>query len=163
MDSIQNHIKAHYTDYALASVLGYIIWETTAYIFLDANYGTTQKSAFKQTMNDFLWGCACETDNPVLHSLGDMTKGSKYFFIRGKEYNDIYRKKCLITNYHIAHFLMYMVFGFLFPNIIPELIVVSSLFEVFEYYYCNCEDIMDIVYNVVGLYVGKYIREKMCQ
>lgn len=161
MDIIKQHVYNNYGEYIGASILGLIIWKITAYIFLDENYNSTEKSAFVETMNNFLWGCAYESDNPSLHQLGDMTKGSKYFFIRGEQYNDIYRKKCVVTNYHIAHFFMYVIFGFLFPNIFWELVVASSIFEIFEYYYCNCEDVMDVFYNVMGLYLGKYLREKM--
>lgn len=155
---ISTKLSANCQDYIYASILAIIIWKTTEYIFLDDKYQNKNNSKLKKYLNDLLWSCTYETDNKVLQNIGDMTKGKKYFFIRGEEYNDIYRKKCFLTTYHVAHFLMYVIYGFLFPAIFYEIFVVSTLFEIFEYYYCNCEDIMDVLYNFIGLVVGYNLR-----
>jgi len=85
--------------------------------------------------------------NLYLNSITSRTRGNNYFLT----IND---NTCFITTWHIIHLLQYIYLGFFFPSYYVILIVLGILFEVVEKYFIGCEDLLDIVFNISGLFIG---------
>ena len=66
-----------------------------------------------------------------------------------------------MTRWQCVHLFGHFVLGFLFPMFAGELLLATTLFEVYEYVSCNCHDVTDLVYNVVGTYLGVALRRRI--
>jgi hypothetical protein len=82
---------------------------------------------------------------------------------RGKQYfisipadEQKYIKSCLITFWGFTHFLMYFILTFLVPAFYLELFFIGVIFEFYEYYRFECQDINDIYLNTFGILLGKF-------
>ena len=82
-------------------------------------------------------------------------RGNNYYI--GKKTRD----RCLVTIWSVTHYLMYMVLGYLFPNMFWETFALGLLFEVVEAATIDCHDIMDVVWNTLGFITGRYIRARV--
>ena len=64
---------------------------------------------------------------------------------------------CLVTSWNISHVLMYMIMGYLFPNILLEIVFIGIMFEILETTW-DCYDMMDLVWNTSGYMIGALAR-----
>lgn len=108
----------------------------------------------------WLWyTCGIPTrGNPVLVNYSVKTKSKDYISHTDREQNDRYIKSCLMTGWHVVHFLGHLIGAFLFPMFWIHLLLGTTAFEVYEYFSCNCHDFSDIVYNITGVAIGYFLR-----
>lgn len=93
-------------------------------------------------------------------------KGGDFSFLRGDQYllskgqdDDV-----LISTWNISHFLMYLLCGILCPKLAIIWIFIGIWWEFLETFKeVDCYDYSDITYNIVGLFLGIYIRHKYDQ
>ena len=65
-------------------------------------------------------------------------------------------KNCLITFWNLGHFFMYTLIGYFCPNLFWSSLIFGIIWEYIEYMKWECEDYLDIVYNILGFFLGKY-------
>jgi len=87
-----------------------------------------------------------------------MGRGNNYYIsaMNSKKQDDL--QKCLITFWGTTHFVLYVLIGYFCPNCFWESFIIGVLFELYEYHAFNCHDLLDIVLNTSGFFVGKLIR-----
>jgi hypothetical protein len=85
-------------------------------------------------------------------------RGSGY--IIGENHEDKTRKRCLITWWSLTHILFYASLAYIAPDYIPYFFAIGILFELYEYHYYKCHDVLDILWNTIGLFIG-YNLHKM--
>lgn len=64
---------------------------------------------------------------------------------------------CAVTAFSISHFIAYALLGFLAPNYLPVILLVSGVWEYAETF-IECSDWMDIVQNISGALFGATLR-----
>ena len=94
--------------------------------------------------------CIIKSNN-YLNMLTKSTRGKNYWLTN----ND---NNCFITTWHIYHLVQYIFLGYFFPSYYVELICIGILFEFFEKYFFECDDIIDIVFNIIGLNIGLFLH-----
>ena len=87
--------------------------------------------------------------NKCLNNITKNTRGKKYWLTNNNN-------NCFITTWHIYHLVQYFFLGFFFPSYHLELVGIGIIFELLEKYFFECDDLMDIIFNIVGLYMGVY-------
>lgn len=81
-------------------------------------------------------------------------RGSNYFLTpngRPKGY-------CLITTWAMTHVVLYGVLGYLFPERFWETFIIGALFEGVEWVTFDCHDMLDLIWNSIGFFIGVYMR-----
>lgn len=63
-------------------------------------------------------------------------------------------KRCVVTLWGLAHFLLYAVIGWVAPDMFWETFAVGAAFEAYEYVQYSCEDPLDLVWNSAGFIAG---------
>jgi len=82
-------------------------------------------------------------------------RGEDYFLtFNGKSDKSFRIKNCLLSLWGVLHFVLFALIGFFVPNVLYEVIIVSILYELAEYYLYNCHDALDVVLNVSGYLFG---------
>ena len=86
------------------------------------------------------------------------TRGQNYYIAghKGPQPN------CLVTFWNLTHIVMYTVLGILCPDILPEIFMMGILFELYEKKKYECHDLLDIVYNGLGLAIGYGMHLTFC-
>lgn len=75
------------------------------------------------------------------------------------EEDDIYAcGNCLVTSWNLSHFVMYLLMGYLFPNIFFETLIIGIIFEFIESR-ADCYDVLDVVFNSSGYLIGVMINK----
>jgi uncharacterized membrane protein (DUF485 family) len=74
-----------------------------------------------------------------------------------REYEHTY---CVTTFWSFSHFILYTYIGFFCPSLLFEAFIINILFEAYEKYTIQVNDIYDIFYNTIGLILG-YILNKL--
>jgi uncharacterized membrane protein (DUF485 family) len=77
-----------------------------------------------------------------------------------KEKRDYDHTYCVTTFWSFSHFILYAYIGFFCPSLFLEAFIINILFEVYEKYTIQVNDIYDIFYNSIGLILG-YILNKL--
>jgi len=67
-------------------------------------------------------------------------------------------KKCVVTLWGLAHFLLYMVIGWVAPDMFWPTFAAGVAFESYEYFKYSCEDPLDIIWNSAGFIVGATLK-----
>ena len=117
-------------------------------------YDDSLTAIFKQKMATCLNGCDnCGT----------------YFGIRGKNYylsavgapvNSLVPvENCMFNLWNVSHFIVHSIAGFIAPDYFILDFLIGTSFEALESIMYECQDPTDLVANVSGFCVGKYIRE----
>lgn len=96
----------------------------------------------------------CDTNTCKNHI--EKTRGEKYF-ISMPESKQSYMKSCIVTFWSVAHLLMYAVLTYLVPSFYIEFFFIGVAFEIYEYYKFKCHDVNDIIFNTLGIFLGKYL------
>ena len=135
-----------------------VLVSTIAVFLIKYDY-TRKPDSLLSKFAKWTWGCVYRTDNPLLQSYSLWSKSSEYLPLESKEINDEYRKTCFITRWHMLHFVLHIVVAFVYPKFVIELIMTSTIFEIYEYFSCNCHDVTDIFFNVTGAMRGFYLRK----
>lgn len=114
--------------------------------------GWTHRAAIK------VGGCAIETRNGFLSKVSQATKSRTYNPLLSDEENAEFVKNCITTTWHVIHFVGHIVIAFVAPMFWPEILMLSTAFEFYEYFTCKCHDVTDIGYNTVGVAIGLGLR-----
>ena len=85
-------------------------------------------------------------------------RGSEYY-IGSETSGDKSLSSCIMTYWSLVHFLFNMLLGFLFPNLLVEIATIGIVFEVYEYYQYDCHDLLDIFYNLGGMFIGYFLNK----
>lgn len=156
---LKDRIINNLDDYMQCISLAFLV--STIAVFL-INYDYTQnKDSLLSKSAKWTWGCVYKTNVLSLQSYSLWSKSSEYLPLESKETNDEYRKTCFVTRWHMLHFVLHIIVAFVYPKFVVELIMTSTLFEIYEYFSCNCHDITDIFYNVTGALIGYYLRKSL--
>ncbi len=70
------------------------------------------------------------------------------------------RKYCLVTFWSMSHIILYALIGFFCPSLFLPSFVSGVIWEGIEKKFCNCHDLVDILYNSMGFGIG-YILNKL--
>lgn len=79
-------------------------------------------------------------------------RGDSYILENEEKSNAM--KNCLLTSWNVYHILMYLLLGYLYPNLYYKLIAMGVGFEIYEYITYDCADLMDIPSNIIGVSMG---------
>ena len=90
------------------------------------------------------------SSNAHLNSITKKTRGKNYWLTNSNN-------NCFITTWHIYHFVQYLILGIVFPSYHIILLILGIVFEILEKYVFQCDDILDIAFNILGLYIGVFI------
>jgi hypothetical protein len=99
---------------------------------------------------------------------GNITRRVRYLNGRGSEYYidamDESKARtlqfCLVTFWSFTHLVLYFLVGVFCPHYAGLAFIAGVLFEVYEYAYLRCHDILDIAWNAAGLGAGLYVSSK---
>ena len=64
------------------------------------------------------------------------------------------RKYCLVTFWSLSHIILYTLVGFFCPSLFIPSFVLGIIWEGLEKRFCNCHDLVDIMYNSIGFGIG---------
>lgn len=110
--------------------------------------------------HDFIKFCVVPCTNDTCIDIVNETRGNNYFIDKLDEETSSYSKnikKCLITSYGVSHFILYFILGYFVPSLFLEEFMIGILFEFMEQEHLDCEDLLDIILNLLGLILGKCI------
>jgi len=93
-------------------------------------------------------------------------KQSNTKLIRGKNYYicDItpedmkILETCLLTKWNLIHVCFHTIITFLFPEYCYAFFLFGIFYEWYEYIAYQCEDLLDIIYNTIGIFLGLCLR-----
>lgn len=90
------------------------------------------------------------------------TRGTNYYIGSTTE-NGNNLSNCIMTFWNFTHLILFFILGLLFANLWVEIAAIGILFEIYEYYKFNCHDVLDIFYDLTGLFIGvilsRYLRD----
>jgi len=78
-------------------------------------------------------------------------RGSNYYL--NNSFSNI-PSKCLVTGWALSHVILYMVLGYVLPNMFWETLFIGILWEIVECIFYKCHDIMDVLWNSIGFIIG---------
>ena len=93
-------------------------------------------------------------------------RGIQYYFNGHLENIDdkkiiLYKRKyCLVTFWSMSHIILYTLIGFFCPSLFIPSFAIGVIWEGLEKKFCNCHDLVDIMYNSIGFGIG-YILNKL--
>ena len=139
--------KPEYMTMAWIGLLGFINVELMLYLSKTSYASMIQKAYSK---------CYISCKHPFCQLL--LKFRGKDYFLTFNEQTELRVKTCLLSLWGVLHFLLFMILGYVIPNVLWEVVGVSILYEFAEYLLYNCHDAFDIVLNVSGYLVGRMLR-----
>ena len=139
-------------------------------VFIINDCLTSEQCSMKNNLHDFSTTCLLSIDG----SPGEfLTSGraANYFWQNDMNPDDETSKKinynylnknCILSSWALTHFFMYLILGFICPQFFSVFIASSVLFEIYEHYKWDCHDVLDVVWNTLGLIIGVKLRYAMC-
>lgn len=120
----------------------------------------------KNITKKFHYSCLCECENFLCKYLTTSFRSSSYFINDMiKEINpenvdqrNKYQSTCILSGWGMSHVIFYVMIGLLLPNHFYQVLLGGILFEIIEHYVWDCGDIFDILWNMFGFLLGKYIH-----
>lgn len=85
-----------------------------------------------------------------------INRGRQYF-ISIPESEQEHISGCIVTFWSFTHFIMYFILTLLVPSFYIEFFFLGIVFEIYEHYHFNCQDVGDIYFNTLGIVLGKYL------
>jgi hypothetical protein len=98
-------------------------------------------------------------DNKLMKKLSSY-RGENYYLTE-TDIETTVLDNCFMSFYNLTHLLLYIGIGIVCPDLRLESFLIGTVFELYEYYYLDCHDPLDIIYNVFGFEFGKYINNKI--
>lgn len=144
--------KPEYRTMAWVGLLGFLNVELMLYLSKTLYAPMVQKAFSK---------CYLKCDHKACSYLLGF-RGKDYFLTFNGE-KEIRVKTCLLSLWGVLHFVLFLIMGWLIPNVLWEVVGVSILYEMAEYLLYNCHDGLDIVLNVSGYLVGRILRNQVRQ
>jgi uncharacterized Tic20 family protein len=83
----------------------------------------------------------------------------KYLTKEEKGLVDKKLKYCLITLWAVVHIGLYIIIGFLCPNLFIQSFFIGAMFELYEKYAFKCHDSLDVIFNSIGFGIGYMINK----
>jgi hypothetical protein len=83
-------------------------------------------------------------------------RGSNYFLTPQGRHSGY----CLVTSWAISHVMLYAVLGYMFPERFWETFAIGALFEAAEWVVMDCHDVLDIVWNSMGFFLGYCLQKR---
>jgi len=160
INKIKERIEKYKKEYILFLICCVLLDRFVRYASLsynikeEKNYSNFRKNIFKIISGSFI-----TTTNPFLHQISHFVKGENYLVQFSKEKITKYRKECIVTCWNFFHFIAHFVAVFMFPYFFREIFLLSFLYEIYEYIVFKCHDLSDIVYNIMGIYLGYNSRK----
>lgn len=65
-------------------------------------------------------------------------------------------EECALISYELSHILFHVWIGYDYGLCTSA--VLSSLFEVYEHYFYNCGSYLDLIWNMLGAFIGLALR-----
>ena len=65
---------------------------------------------------------------------------------------------CLVTTWALTHIILYAIIGFLFPTMFWPTFFIGVLYEIMEHITLDCHDVLDLVWNSLGFFIGMLIH-----
>lgn len=141
LSSILN--RPEYVTALIISGVGMLTVEVMYYL-TKTTYAPPVVKAFTQ--------CYFQCDHPICNKLNQY-RGRHYFLTPTAP---IKLEQCMISLWRVLHVILFIALGFFVPNIFPEIILGSIIYESAEYYICKCHDPLDIIANLIGYGIGVY-------
>jgi hypothetical protein len=69
------------------------------------------------------------------------------------------RKYCVVSFWSMSHIILYTLIGFFCPSLFLLSFASGVIWEGIEKKFCNCHDLIDIIYNSIGFSVGYMINK----
>ena len=124
-------------------------------IYIAPYYETTHANSF---INKIHKSCVVPCKDDICKNL--MKQRGKKYFIGVTDEEDVKNmSNCFITFWGFTHLIFYVIVGIFLPNLVIETIIIGVLFEVFEYIKFDCHDPLDVILNITGFFIGKYISK----
>jgi hypothetical protein len=120
----------------------------------ESSYSDFRKYIYK-IMND----CSIKTKNKNLQNFSYFVKGQKYVIQNSNDENEVFRSECITTTWNVFHFFSHFILVFIFPYFYREIFAISFLYEIYEYFAFKCHDLSDVIYNIMGLFLGYQLRK----
>lgn len=155
------HYKNNFTAYVqllIITIFILIFVEIVAFRYNPYDNSNTFKNPILDATVLKMNSCNVKTDNSSLQDVSEFLKGEKYITAYSDKENKKYRRECIISNWNLFHFCSHLTLAFLFPQCWITILLVSGLYEIYEYIVFQAHDYGDILYNVSGIIVGLIIR-----
>jgi hypothetical protein len=148
-----------YKKYTFKNIMLILIILSIAYIFcfiFTPLIDNTKGNSITETITKLHRMCYLECNSKNCQDIITNFRGENYLLTDvDLDKNNI--KNCIITFWGVTHILLYLLLSFLFPSFYIEFFIIGIVFEIYEYYFCKCHDIMDIFLNAFGIIIGKYL------
>lgn len=148
-------VKRHPHQFA-SLIVGTPILTWLAVTIIDTDWIARHRdTVFVRYLVDWSWGCFVPTHGVGwLERYSRWSKAPTYIPCYTAAENEAYIRRCLVTRWHLIHFVVHLLAGMCCPDFAVEVLVCSTLFEAYEYASCRCEDVTDLVYNATGMALG---------
>ena len=94
--------------------------------------------------------CVKHCVKPCCTYITQFSRGNNYTL---KHYNHY---DCIFTIWELSHILFYIFIGYYYN--IYYVLGIGTIFELYEYHMYNCENYLDIMYDMIGGFVGIGLR-----
>ena len=103
-------------------------------------------------LNEFFDKCwVGESNDHVLQAL----RGNNYWMSLTEKPKPRF---CLFTTWALTHVILYAIIGFMYPTMFWPAFLIGVGFEILEWVTFDCHDILDIVWNSVGFFLGAMLK-----
>jgi hypothetical protein len=145
--------------YTFKNIMLILIILSMAYIYcftlapiIDSIKGNTIIETIRKIHRMCYFDCNSKNCNDIITTF----RGENYF-LTDSELDQKNINNCIITFWGLSHILLYFILTFLLPSFYIEFFIFGIIFEIYEYYFFKCHDIMDIFLNTIGIIIGKYL------
>ena len=109
-------------------------------------------------INDIHETCVMTCNKPFCQSACNF-RGNNYYIGSDKKLDSGTSETCLVTFWSAGHFVLFMIIGFIMPELFIVALILGIGFEVYEYYRFDCHDPLDIIWNTSGFIVGMLLNK----
>ena len=149
--------KVQYIQLALLSIIIDLFCRYSSFYYKkkeEKNY-----SNLRREVNRIINGCFIRVKDRFLQKISNFVKGENYVPLNSPSEKLKFRTECIISIWNMFHFFSHAFFTFLFPYFYREIFLGSFLYEIYEYFAFKCHDISDVIYNVMGIFLGYKLRK----
>lgn len=143
------------TQYLIASIIFIISYFFCMQFAVKIN--ATDHIVYKK-LDQLNKSCMYDVRTPIMKTM-TLTCGSNYYLTDVDPVITETLENCFTSFYNLSHLFMYMLLGFLCPNLFIETQLIGIGFEMYEYWFLDCADLLDIPYNFTGFIFGRLLFE----
>jgi hypothetical protein len=143
-----------------------IIYGVAFSLVLLVNYILSKTHRYNDGLNKTIYNCLVSYESKATE-LFTSCRGKNYYSISGPVKNahpedkalfDYNQKYCITSLWAFTHIYLYVLIGFFCPSLFWLTFIGGAAFEVFEYFKWGCHDIVDVLYNSLGFFIGYYLN-----